>query len=71
MNYERATSANHSNKCEFLHHFLDNTSFVLEMNASFEYLFLDTPLKVIAKTRFNVSLREFYAYYKIMSLIDV
>ena len=46
MNYERATSANHS-KCEFLHYFLDNTSFVLEINASYEYLFLDEPLKVI------------------------
>ena len=60
MNYERATSANHSNKCEFLHYLLDNTSCVLDINPSFEYLFLDKPVKVIGKLDFNFELRKVY-----------
>ena len=53
MNYERASSVNHSDKCEFLHYLLENTSYVLEINSSFEHLLLEEPLKLIGETRFN------------------
>ena len=47
MNYNYATLADHSNKCELLHNLVENTSYVLERNSSFDHLFFNEPLKVI------------------------
>ena len=47
MNYNYAALADHSNKCELLHNLVENTSYVLERNSSFDHLFFNEPLKVI------------------------
>ena len=52
INYNYATSADHLNKCELLHNLVENTSYVLERNSSFDHLFFNEPLKVI-KLIFN------------------
>ena len=55
MNYNHAASADHSNKCEFLHDLVENTSHVLEPNSSFDHIFFSQPLKVIANTQFSIN----------------
>ena len=47
MNYNNAPSVNQSNKCELLHNLVETSSYALEPNSSFDYLFFDQPLKVI------------------------
>ena len=47
INYEHGNSPNRSRKCEFLHDLLENKSFPLEANSSFDYVFFVNPLKVI------------------------
>ena len=46
INYEHSNSTNRSNKCEFLHDLLENTSFSLEANISFDHVFFVNLLKV-------------------------
>ena len=47
MNYKHATSANQSDECELLHDRVDNTSYALETNSSFDHFFFNEPLKLI------------------------
>ena len=47
MNYNYATLADHSNKCELLHNLVEITSYILEQNSSFDHLFFNEPEKVI------------------------
>ena len=54
MNYNYASLVNQSGKCELLHDLVENTSYVLEPNSSFDHLFFNYPLKVI-RTLFNFS----------------
>ena len=52
MNYNYATSADHSNKCELLHNLVENASYVLEPNSSSDHLFFNEPPKVIRTIKF-------------------
>ena len=55
MNYKHATSANQSDECELLHDRVDNTSYALETNSSFDHFFFNEPLKVIKLKPFTLS----------------
>ena len=46
INYEHISSPDQWNKCEFLHHLFENTSFALVANSSFDHVFVINPPKV-------------------------